>query len=1170
MATDAAPPVSLAPLASRAPGARPLRQLFLKRLLLAYLLFVAVVTGLQLYLEYGRLRQEVHSTLEYLVKTSAPSAETALWDVQRPLLKSIAQGLSGHPLVAFVQVLDEDGRVEVALGQPDPAASHDTFLSVAMPLTHRNSSNLQQQVGTLRVASSHAIVWARLASVGASVGLSIALQMVFLGGIVLLLVQSLMVRPLTRFARAVSGMAEAGVGQPMAVEVAASLEMHTLQSGFNQLLAQVAHSQRVIASQNADLELRVQERTRALNENQAHLQTIFEHASNGIFFADTSGRLLRFNSRFTDMLQRKPEQCQAHDFLDFSHPEDWPQESECRKQLLRGELDSYRLEKRYLDGRAQVLWVDVAVTAIRDEGDRLVNLVGVVVDVSERRQVEQALLEAKQRAEDATRAKSDFLANMSHEIRTPMNAIIGMSHLALATELTARQRGYVDKVHRSAVNLLGIINDILDFSKIEAGKLSMERIEFRLEEVMGQLASLLGVKLMDAPVELHFRMPAVLPAVLLGDPLRLGQILLNLGSNAIKFTQEGNVVVGLEIERANPQEVRLHGWVQDSGIGMTEEQCSRLFQSFSQADASTTRRFGGTGLGLAISKNLVEMMGGRIWVESSPGQGSTFHFTAAFGVAAGEGTPHALVAQELAGLRVLLTDDNPVALDIAAGLLEQMGLWVSTATDGEQALARVREASIHARPFDLVVLDWNMPGTDTLAAVQQMRQAAVGAPPVLVLTSSTREAVEKRCADTGIAVAGIATKPLTPLALLEAVGTALGLEALVSRVQAATVPGVPDAVEHLRGARLLLVEDNPMNQDLAVELLALAGIQVVVADNGQLALDRLAVDAAFDGVLMDCQMPVMDGYTATRLLRQNPAWARLPVIAMTANAMSGDREKVLAAGMNDHISKPINVDDMFQTIARWVKPGQGRPVGPEVLLEWAQQTVGGKVADKESGKVVATVAEVPGAAAAPVGSAVLGEIKGIRQDLGLARAAGRADLYLKMLLRFRDGNRQFGVQFQEALQSGDPAAATRMAHTLKGTAGTVGALALEKLAAELEAACLRGDGPQALDSLHLRLMHELQAVLDALAELAEANSQPKHAPWDAEQLQEALDALMARVRASDGESLDLAAQLLSHARGTELEALLRGVSDALEAFDFEEAEGLLAQGALTQRAPLST
>ena len=893
-------------------GVRPLRRLFLQRLLVVYLVFVAAVTGLQLHTEYNRIREEVHATLVFLVRTSAPSTTTALWDVQRPLLKSIAEGLLDHPFVVYAQILDENGKVEVELGQADPQRAGDAMLSVAMPLTHANSHQPQQQIGILRLASNQAVVWDRLASVGVGIGLSIALQMVFLTGILLLLVQALMVRPLTLFARKVSDMARGGMDQPVQLDLGGSLEMATLQSGFNQLVRQVALSQSVIAKQNADLEQRVLERTQALHENQAHLQTIFDGASNGIFFADLHGCLLRFNTRLTDMLRRTPQQCQGLDYLAFSHSDDVALERARRDSLLRGEQDHYRLEKRYLDRKGAVLWVEVAVTAIRDDAGGVVNLVGVVMDISGQHQVAQALREAKDLAEDATRAKSDFLANMSHEIRTPMNAIIGMSHLALGAGLNPKQRGYVDKVHRSAVNLLGIINDILDFSKIEAGKLGMERIPFRLTEVMAQLDSLMRLKVEESGVQLQFQLPAGLPDTLLGDPLRLGQVLTNLGSNALKFTPSGTVVVGLELVSSDAEQARLHFWVKDSGIGMTEEQCSRLFQSFSQADASTTRRFGGTGLGLAISKKLVEMMEGRIWVESRPGLGSTFHFTASFGIA-------------------------------AAG----------------------------------------------------------------------------------------------SLAPADATGAA-SLEQLMAS---------------LRGARLLLAEDNEMNQELAVELLADAGVEVVVAENGQLALDCLSrymgTPRAFDGVLMDCQMPEMDGYTATRLLRRNPEWTGLPVIAMTAGAMAGDREKVLESGMNDFISKPIDVHEMFQTIARWVRPTQRS--APDHA-----------------------VAAPPGLPA---------ELAGIDQQIGLVQSAGRMALYLKILLRFRDGNADFGARFANTLRDGDRATAFRLVHTLKGTAATIGAQALAERAAELEDACERGDTSEQMDALQAGVLRELDTVLAALAPL---------------------------------------------------------------------------------------
>ena len=574
---------------------------------------------------------------------------------------------------------------------------------------------------------------------------------------------------------------------------------------------------------------------------------------------------------------------------------------------------------RPLDGRT--IWVRSMARVVRDEHGQPVHIYGVLQDVSERKQAELDLLAAKDSAEEATKAKSDFLANMSHEIRTPMNAIIGMSHLALQTDLDKRQRNYIEKVHRSGENLLGIINDILDFSKIEAGKMGMETIGFRLEDVMDNLANLVGMKAEDKGLELLFNTAPQVPTALLGDPLRLGQVLINLGNNAVKFTERGEIVVGIEKVSEDANGVELHFWVKDSGIGMTPEQCSKMFQSFSQADASTTRKYGGTGLGLAISKNLVELMKGRIWVESEPGKGSSFHFHAHFGVQTEPQPRRMFRADELLGLRVLVVDDNAAAREILSTMARTFGLEVDVAWDGKQALELVAQADKKALPYDLVLMDWKMPVMDGVEAVRQLQGEQLSrVPTVIMVTAFGREEAMGSAQARGVTLNSVLTKPVTPSTLLEAIGEALGKGVVTETRAHEKADSHSGVLEQLVGARVLLVEDNDMNQELAMELLANAHIEVVLAKHGQEALDILAKDTAFDGVLMDCQMPVMDGYTATRAIRQNPAFKDLPIIAMTANAMAGDREKVIEAGMWDHIAKPLNVNDMFATMAQWIKP----------------------------------------------------------------------------------------------------------------------------------------------------------------------------------------------------------------------------------------------------------
>ncbi|WP_338680329.1 response regulator [Janthinobacterium sp. TB1-E2] len=671
----------------------------------------------------------------------------------------------------------------------------------------------------------------------------------------------------------------------------------------------------------------------------------------------------------------------------------------------------------------------------RDETGELLQ---ALKDMSTSLAVEQDLRHAVEVAEDATKMKSDFLANMSHEIRTPMNGIIGMTHLALQTELTSTQRNYLEKVESASKNLLAIIDDILDFSKIEAGKMAFEKVDFFLEDVLAQIADLSVMRAQDKGLELLFDVAPDVPNALQGDPLRLGQVLINLTNNAIKFTDKGEIVVTIRLQQLEEHAAVLRVDVRDTGIGLTPPQRSKLFQAFTQADTSTTRHHGGTGLGLTISKRLVEMMEGEIDLVSEAGVGSTFFFTARFGLAAVP-RDNLLLPQQFHGLRVLVVDDNPSAREIFVSMLTALGFEARAVLGGALAIGAVAQARAEGRPYGLVLMDWKMPGMnglDTLAGIRADAAGIDATPACIMVTAFHREALLEAARQRDLPLDGVLNKPISASTLLDQIAFVFGGVTGQSR-KTQRQSSYRDDERALRGAWLLLVEDNEVNQEVAQHILNDAGIRVDIAGNGAIALAKIA-ENAYDGVLMDCQMPVMDGYQATRKLRQDPRYSNLPVIAMTANAMVGDKEKCLDAGMNDFIAKPIDVAQLFGTLARWIAPA-------------TPQEMAAVVAQPE--------AELP-------------VIAGLKMAEAMRRVGGNAALMRKLLDRFVETQFDAMQRIVAAIENNQLETAIREAHTLKGLAGNIGAGGLADSAARVEHLLSLGshDGlPQALAACTLAL-----------------------------------------------------------------------------------------------------
>ena len=804
------------------------------------------------------------------------------------------------------------------------------------------------------------------------------------------------------------------------------------------------------------------------------------------------------------------------------------------ERIWRGEVHCREQQLVRRDGSR--FWARTTGTAV-DPADRAKGTVWVIDDITAERAAIEQMRDAKALAEAAVRMKSDFLANMSHEIRTPMNAIIGMSHLAMKTELTPRQRDYLKKIQGSSQHLLGIINDILDLSKIDAGKMVVESIEFELDRVLENVAGLIAEKAAAKNLELIIEIDDNVPHSLVGDPLRVGQVLINYANNAVKFTAQGDIAIRVAVAQESASEVVLIFAVSDTGIGLDEEQRSRLFQSFEQADSSTTRKYGGTGLGLAICRQLAGLMGGEVGVDSTPGKGSTFWFTARLGRGQ-EKSRQLLPDPDLCGRRVLVIDDNDHAREVIGDMLRSMSFVVSSVSSGRAGITEIARAASAGEPYEVVFLDWQMPGLDGISTAREIRRSVPTATPhTVMITAYGRDEVMKAAGDEGIE--DVLIKPVTSSLLFDTVMRVLsGAQAGQPRSADNFAPGTD--LSAIAGARILLVEDNDLNQEVATELLQQAGFLVDLAENGAVALDMVSRQDEGNGyaiVLMDIQMPVMDGVTATREIRKLSQCSTLPIVAMTANVMAGDRERCIEAGMNDHVAKPIDPDQLWATLQRWIEPQRD-----------ARIPMARSVAPAGSTPAVATIEP----------------IAGLDVNVGLRHSLGREALYMSLLRKFAAGQKNSVALIRDALAAPDLYQAQLLAHTTKSVAGSIGAAEVQELAGALERAIIERQPRGHLEDC----LRVLAGPLDALVAVLQSKlpAQAPRLPIAVDPGRVAavcaqLDSLLAYDDSSVVDILDENGDLLASA----FPEHFHRIDDAVRNYDFETALAVLNEAKASAR-----
>lgn len=797
--------------------------------------------------------------------------------------------------------------------------------------------------------------------------------------------------------------------------------------------------------------------------------------------------------------------------------------------LSTGETITKQETTVYPDGRT--VKVDTLKAPFYNEVGELMGVLGISRDVTRRVDAEKQLKIAKEKAEGASLAKSEFLAKMSHEIRTPMNAVIGLSQLLSRTDLSSEQQDFVDKILGSAEVLLSIINDILDFSKVEANRLTLEKVPFSLQKVIDRTITICELRALDKNLEFILDLSSQVPNYLIGDPNRLQQILVNLANNAIKFTDKGHILVKIELDEIKNNLAKIHFSVTDTGIGISEKEQKSLFAAFSQIDNSLTREFEGSGLGLAISKQLVELMGGRIQVESKPDQGSTFSFNIECEIVE-DAEQNQDNYVNFTQLKTLVVDDSAVARSIVMEMLSELGMQVDCADSGLDAINMVKKASEVRRDYDLIIMDWRMPGLDGISAAKQIKHGLgkTHIPAILLLSAYDLDEA-KRKSELGTIDAYL-EKPVTPHTLIEAIAESLTPEQLTpNRKRGTSTLAKWDAGQlDYSSAKILVVDDNAINRKVVTGFLQDTKINIDIAIDGEDAVAKV-LSTHYDLVLMDVQMPKMDGYTATKLIKQNDKYNKLPIIAMTAHAMEGDKQLSLDAGMNGHLTKPLDADELFDVLLKWIpKVTESAPLFSKVTIDEK---------DDDTSYILSK----------------LSAITSLNLDVALNRCQGKTKLYCKLAADFVLEHQHSVSEFLAFSENNESDKLFIKVHALKSSSAYIGAFELSKNCASIENKIDSQEDYSKLLTLVCKQLQNLLYELGSIFDQAKDKKSIKNALSTSDYLRQLLPLL----QSSDFAAEDLLPEIVKSCMSDELKLQIQQVERFVHEIEFEQAAELCEQ-----------